>query len=78
MNLIKRVLVALAAPVLAFVVAGIIATLVLLSTGDDVGAFWTTLATCAQQGRSAFEFLHHSIVAQFTDQPFPSLLALPP
>ena len=39
---------------------------------------WTTLATCAQQGRSAFEFIHHSIVAHFTDQPFPSLLALPP
>ena len=45
MNLLKRVLVALAAPVLAFVVAGLIATLVLLTTGDDVGAFWTTLAT---------------------------------
>jgi transposase len=39
---------------------------------------WTTLATCAQQGRSAFEFIHHSIVAYFTDQPFPSLLPLPP
>jgi transposase len=39
---------------------------------------WTTLATCAQQGRSAFEFIRHSIAAHFTDQPFPSLLALPP
>ena len=39
---------------------------------------WTTLATCAQQGRSAFEFIHHSIVAYFTDQPLPSLRALPP
>jgi transposase len=39
---------------------------------------WTILATCAQQGRSAFEFIHHSIVAYFTDQPFPSLLPLPP
>lgn len=39
---------------------------------------WTVLATCAQQGRSAFEFIHHSIVAYFTDQPFPSLLPLPP
>ena len=39
---------------------------------------WTTLATCAQQGRSAFEFIHHSIIAHFTDQPFPSLLPLPP
>jgi transposase len=39
---------------------------------------WTVLATCAQQGRSAFEFLYSSIVAYFTDQPFPSLLPLPP
>ena len=39
---------------------------------------WTTLATCAQQGRSAFEFIHSSIVAHFTDQAFPSLLPLPP
>ena len=39
---------------------------------------WTVLATCAQQGRSAFEFIYHSIIAYFTDQPFPSLLPLPP
>jgi transposase len=39
---------------------------------------WTVLATCAQQRRSAFEFLYHSIIAYFTDQPFPSLLPLPP
>jgi transposase len=39
---------------------------------------WTVLATCAQQGRSAFEFLYHSIIAYFTGQPFPSLLPLPP
>ena len=39
---------------------------------------WTILATCAQQGRSAFDFIHHSIIAHFTDQPFPSLLSLPP
>jgi len=39
---------------------------------------WTVLATCAQQGRSAYEFIYHSIVAHFTDRPFPSLLPLPP
>ena len=39
---------------------------------------WTVLATCAQQGRSAFEFIHAAITAHFTDQPFPSLLPLPP
>jgi transposase len=39
---------------------------------------WSVLATCAQQRRSAFEFLDQSILAYFTDQPFPSLLPLPP
>jgi transposase len=39
---------------------------------------WTVLATCAQQGRSAFDFLYHSIVAHFTSQPSPSLLPIPP
>jgi len=39
---------------------------------------WTVLATCAQQGRSAFVFLYDSIVAYLTEQPFPSLLAQPP
>ena len=39
---------------------------------------WTIMATCAQQGRSAFEFIYHSIIAYFTDQSFPSLLPLPP
>lgn len=34
---------------------------------------WTTLATCAQQGRSAFEFLSDTIRASFTGQPPPSL-----
>ena len=39
---------------------------------------WTVLATCAQQSRSAFDFLYRSIIASFNDQPFPSLLPLPP
>lgn len=39
---------------------------------------WTVLATCAQQHRSAFEFLHRSILAYLNDQPSPSLLPLPP
>ena len=39
---------------------------------------WSVLATCAQQGRSAFEFIHQSILAYFTHQPFSSLLPLPP
>jgi transposase len=39
---------------------------------------WTVLATCAQQGRSAFQFIYQSIIAHFTDQALPSLLPLPP
>ncbi len=39
---------------------------------------WTVLATCALQGRSAFDFLYDSIVAHFRDHTAPSLLPLPP
>ena len=39
---------------------------------------WTALATCAQQRRSAFEFLYDSIVAHLKTQVPPSLLPLPP
>jgi len=39
---------------------------------------WTVLATCAQQGRSAFGFIHHAILAHFTGQPAPSPLTVNP
>jgi transposase len=35
---------------------------------------WTVRATCAQQGRSVFKFLHEALTASFTRQPAPSLL----
>lgn len=35
---------------------------------------WTAMATCAQQGRSVFEFLRETITAYFHGQPGPSLL----
>ena len=35
---------------------------------------WSTMATCAQQGRSAFEFLVETVCAHFAGQPTPSLL----
>lgn len=35
---------------------------------------WTAIATCTQQGRSVFAFLHESIVAHFQQHPPPSLL----
>jgi transposase len=35
---------------------------------------WTVLATCAQQGRRAFQFLHDALLAHFNQQPPPSLL----
>ena len=39
---------------------------------------WTLLTTCVQQGRSAFTFLHQSLLAYFKQQPSPTLLSLPP
>jgi transposase len=39
---------------------------------------WTVLATCAQQRRSAYQFLHESIVAHLRSHEPPSLLAAPP
>ena len=35
---------------------------------------WTILATCASQGRNAFDFICQSIQAHFSEQPLPSLL----
>ncbi|MDB4443884.1 IS66 family transposase [bacterium] len=35
---------------------------------------WTVIATCALQGRSAFNFILESVKAYFHDQPAPSLL----
>jgi transposase len=35
---------------------------------------WTTMATCAQQNRSAFEFLRQAVHARFNGMPPPSLL----
>ena len=35
---------------------------------------WTAAATCRQQGRSVFEFLHGALHAHFTGHPAPSLL----
>ena len=36
---------------------------------------WTVLATCASQGRNAFDFIYQSIQAHFSDQSLPSLLS---
>ena len=35
---------------------------------------WTVIATCALQGRSAFEFILNAVQAYFYDEPAPSLL----
>jgi len=35
---------------------------------------WTTIATCAQQGRSVCQFLQQAVHAHFTGKPSPSLL----
>ena len=39
---------------------------------------WTAIATCAQQGRSVFDFLRQTITAYFHNQPTPSLLPCGP
>ena len=36
---------------------------------------WTIMATCAQQGRSVFEYLRDAITAHFNGRPIPSLIA---
>ena len=39
---------------------------------------WTATATCAQQGRSVFDYLHQTLSAHFAHQPTPSLLPAGP
>lgn len=39
---------------------------------------WTVIATCAQQGRSAFAYICEAVEAYFSGQPCPSLLPTPP
>lgn len=39
---------------------------------------WTVMATCAQQGRSAFNFIFETVGAYFTNRPTPSLLTFEP
>jgi hypothetical protein len=39
---------------------------------------WTVIATCALQGRSAFEFILQAVQAYFHDSHPPSLLPNPP
>jgi transposase len=39
---------------------------------------WTVMATCAQQGRSAFDFIFETVKAYFADKRTPSLLAPQP
>lgn len=36
---------------------------------------WTVVATCAQQGRSVFEYVYEAVKASFEQQPVPSLLS---
>jgi transposase len=38
---------------------------------------WTALASCAQQGRSAFEYLREAVGAHFAGEEAPSLLPQP-
>jgi ABC-type uncharacterized transport system permease subunit len=65
MSLPRRIALGLAAPVLAFVVAGVIATLVLLITGDDVGAFWRVMFSMPEH-RNIVSILNTTAVLYFS------------
>ena len=39
---------------------------------------WTVIATCAEQGRSVFDYLRAALHAHFNDQPIPSLIPAGP
>jgi general nucleoside transport system permease protein len=60
-NIVRRVGLSLAAPVLALVVAAIVTTLILLATGDDVGGFWSTMLTWPKN-RNIMNILNHAAV----------------
>jgi len=60
----------------------VIDRLVTQGTRGEVGQrwserIWTALASCAQQGRSAFEYLHEAVLAHFAGEVGPSLLPQP-
>ncbi len=57
MNLARRIGLGLAAPVLALVVAAIVASLVLVATGDDVAGFWSTLLS-VPKGRNIVNIIN--------------------
>ncbi len=57
MNVVKRAALVVAAPALALVVAGIVATFVLVLTGDDVAGFWSTLLSWPE-GRNLVNILN--------------------
>ncbi|MBW7991998.1 MAG: hypothetical protein FVQ84_18555 [Planctomycetes bacterium] len=35
---------------------------------------WTILATCKKQKRNVFEFIHESVIANWSKQKYPSLI----
>src|ERR1700712_3225951 len=65
MSLVRRLVLGLAAPVLAFVVAGVIASLVLLITGDDVGGFWKVMFSMPQH-RNIVSILNTTALLYFS------------
>ncbi|SDS32926.1 simple sugar transport system permease protein [Nocardioides scoriae] len=61
MNVLRRVLTAVAAPVLALVVAGLVASLVLLVTGDDVAGFWSVMFS-VPENRNVVSILNQTAI----------------
>ena len=61
MNVLRRLGLTLAAPVLAIVVAAIVTTAILVATGDDVGGFWSTILTWPKN-RNIMNILNHAAI----------------
>ncbi|MCX6397127.1 MAG: ABC transporter permease [Propionibacteriales bacterium] len=60
-NLARRAGLGLIAPALALVIAAALSSLLLVSTGDDVGGFWTTLTT-KPENRNIVNILNYGLV----------------
>ncbi len=61
MELVRRIGLGLAAPVLAFVIAAVLSTVLLVSTGADAGKFWDTLLT-APENRNLVNIINGAAV----------------
>jgi simple sugar transport system permease protein len=72
--MLKRAGLALAAPVLALLVAGVLTTLVLLTVGDSPAAFWDTMLAWPEN-RSLVNIINEASVLYLSGLARPSASA---